>query len=63
VPSLAEPVIVDGRLRALEQPTLDAGGLLVRPWQLGDVPALLNAYQDPLSDTLILLAGRRRHGS
>jgi len=47
VPSLAEPVIVGGRLRALEQPTLDAGGLLVRPWQLGDVPALLNAYQDP----------------
>ena len=33
-----------GRLR---QPTLDADGLVVRPWQLHDAAAVFQAYQDP----------------
>lgn len=47
MPSLAEPIVPDGRLRALAQPTLDADGLLVRPWQLADASAVFDAYQDP----------------
>ncbi len=47
VPSLTQPVIVDGRLRALRQPVLHADALLIRPWQQGDVLAVLKSYQDP----------------
>lgn len=36
-----------GTLRALTQPELTAGELLLRPWRTGDVPDLVRAYADP----------------
>lgn len=47
MPSLADPVVPSGRMRALGQPTLTATGLVIRPWQADDAPAVLGAYQDP----------------
>lgn len=47
MPSLTEPVVATGRMRALSQPTLDADGLVVRPWQPTDATVVFQAYQDP----------------
>jgi len=47
MPSLTEPVVAAGRMRALPQPTLDADGVVVRPWQPADATAVFQAYQDP----------------
>lgn len=40
------PVITPGSLASRPQPTLPCGDLLLRPWQAGDAPAFLAAYQD-----------------
>ncbi|MFG2587860.1 GNAT family N-acetyltransferase [Streptomyces sp. NPDC048438] len=41
------PVIVSGSLAGSPQPVLTAaGGLLLRPWEEGDVPAFLSACRD-----------------
>lgn len=34
-------------MRSLGQPTLEAGGLVVRPWRADDAAAVFVAYQDP----------------
>lgn len=34
-------------MAALAQPAIDAGGILLRPWQPSDRPAVLAAYADP----------------
>lgn len=34
-------------MRASPQPTLNADGLVVRPWQPDDAAAVFEAYQDP----------------
>jgi RimJ/RimL family protein N-acetyltransferase len=47
MPSLTEPVVASGRMRAKPQPTLHAEELVVRPWEAGDAPAVFAAYQDP----------------
>jgi [ribosomal protein S5]-alanine N-acetyltransferase len=47
MPTLTQPVVAARLLRALSQPTLDSNGLLVRPWQAEDAPAVFEAYQDP----------------
>jgi RimJ/RimL family protein N-acetyltransferase len=47
MPLLTEPLVAAGHLRALTQPTLDADGLVVRPWQPDDAAAVFQAYQDP----------------
>lgn len=47
MPELAPPVLPDGHLRALAQPRLEAGRLILRPWQAADVSALVRAYAAP----------------
>ncbi|MFI5532948.1 GNAT family N-acetyltransferase [Kitasatospora sp. NPDC051853] len=48
MPTLVTPTVPTGSLAARPQPVLPApGGLLLRPWQLGDAPAVVTAYQDP----------------
>ncbi len=46
VPSLTEPVVPAGRIRALLQPTLTVDDLTLRPWHPDDAPAVFDAYQD-----------------
>jgi [ribosomal protein S5]-alanine N-acetyltransferase len=47
MPSLVTPAVPVGSLAARPQPTVTAGGaVLLRPWSLGDAPAVLDAYQD-----------------
>ncbi|WP_405659639.1 GNAT family N-acetyltransferase [Streptomyces sp. NBC_01166] len=42
-----QPVIASGSLAGSSQPVLAAaGGLLLRPWEEGDVPGFLSAYRD-----------------
>ncbi|MEV7523145.1 GNAT family protein [Streptomyces sp. NPDC091371] len=42
------PVVPAGRLAALPQPVFALpGGMLLRPWQPSDAPALVAAYEDP----------------
>jgi RimJ/RimL family protein N-acetyltransferase len=47
MPSLTEPVVAVGRMRSLPQPTLNTDDLVIRPWQLDDAAAVLEAYRDP----------------
>lgn len=48
MPPTTSPVIPVGRFAALPQPVLtSADGLVLRPWTLEDVPALMIAYADP----------------
>jgi len=47
MPSLVDPVLPPGSLGGREQPVLEAGGLLLRPWGPADYSALLAAYADP----------------
>ncbi len=47
MPSLVTPAIPVGRLRALSQPVIGAGDLLLRPWQAADAPAVVAAFADP----------------
>ena len=45
---LVTPALPAGRMRDLGQPVLrTAGGLVLRPWEAGDAPVVLEAYQDP----------------
>ncbi|HEX3212816.1 MAG TPA: GNAT family N-acetyltransferase, partial [Actinomycetota bacterium] len=47
MPYLVSPVVPAGRMRDLGQPVLEGpGGLALRPWETGDAPAVLEAYQD-----------------
>jgi ribosomal-protein-alanine N-acetyltransferase len=47
MPSLVTPTVPAGSLAVQIQPTLAAGGgVLLRPWSLGDAQAVMDAYQD-----------------
>ena len=47
MPSLVTSTVPAGSLAARPQPTLTAaGGVLLRPWSLGDAQAVMDAYQD-----------------
>ncbi|QNP73702.1 GNAT family N-acetyltransferase [Streptomyces roseirectus] len=49
MPYLTSPVLLPGVLAARPQPRLVApGGLLLRPFHEGDVPAVYAAFQDPV---------------
>ncbi|MGW0364304.1 GNAT family N-acetyltransferase [Streptomyces sp. NPDC002990] len=41
------PVVSPGRMRALPQPVLPLGDALLRPWEPGDAPALVESCLDP----------------
>lgn len=48
MPYLTRPVLADGTLSRVPQPTLATGdGLLLRPWRAEDAPAVHAAFQDP----------------
>jgi ribosomal-protein-alanine N-acetyltransferase len=47
MPRLADPVLTPGALSAREQPTLSRDGLVLRPFTVGDVAALVAAYSEP----------------
>ena len=47
VPVLTSAVVPAGRLSGQAQPTLHSDELVLRPWQLADVPDVVAAYQDP----------------
>jgi ribosomal-protein-alanine N-acetyltransferase len=48
VPSLVGPALPPGSLRIMEQPRIPLGdGLVLRPWEPGDVPALRAAFESP----------------
>lgn len=47
MPSFLSPVVPPGRLSGMDQPHLDAGLVLLRPWRTEDVPAVVAAYEDP----------------
>ncbi|WP_129670245.1 GNAT family N-acetyltransferase [Phytoactinopolyspora endophytica] len=46
MPVLVSPVVPDGRLSARPQPTLRVDELVMRPWLLSDVDAVVAAYDD-----------------
>ncbi|ALV36779.1 GNAT family N-acetyltransferase [Streptomyces sp. CdTB01] len=49
MPYTADEVLPKGALSRAPQPLLDGGdGLVLRPWRVEDVPAVHEAYQDPL---------------
>ncbi|MER6069093.1 GNAT family N-acetyltransferase [Streptomyces sp. NPDC001817] len=49
MPYLTSPVVPAGTLARIPQPSLPTGdGLLLRPWQERDAPAVFAAFQDPL---------------
>ncbi|MFD8389281.1 GNAT family N-acetyltransferase [Streptomyces sp. NPDC059680] len=49
MPYLNSPVVPAGTLARVPQPSLPGGdGLLLRPWQAKDAPAVYAAFQDPL---------------
>ncbi|WP_320067226.1 GNAT family N-acetyltransferase [Micromonospora sp. RTGN7] len=47
MPYFAAPAVPPGTLAALAQPELAADGVLLRPWQPSDRPAVVSAYADP----------------
>ena len=47
MPRLADPVLTPGVMSAREQPTLSRDGLILRPFNAGDVPVLVGAYLEP----------------
>jgi [ribosomal protein S5]-alanine N-acetyltransferase len=47
MPDLAPRAVPAGRLANQPQPTLRADELIVRPWRLSDVEAVVQAYRDP----------------
>jgi len=47
VPKLAFPAVLPGSIAALTQPEIGAEGVLLRPWQPADRPAVVAAYADP----------------
>src|ERR1700677_4946926 len=47
MPSLVAPTIPVGSLAAQPQPAVTVGGgVLLRPWSLGDAQGVMDAYQD-----------------
>ena len=46
MPALVASTVPVGSLAAQSQPTLTAGGVLLRPWTPGDAQAVMDAYQD-----------------
>lgn len=47
MPDLVPAVVPAGRMRNQPQPTLQAGELTLRPWDLSDADAVVEAYRDP----------------
>ena len=47
MPSLFDPVVAPGTLKALVQPDLHGAGLTLRPWLPSDRATVVNAYADP----------------
>jgi RimJ/RimL family protein N-acetyltransferase len=47
VPRLTEPAVAVGKLARTEQPTIRDEGLVLRPWELADLPVIVAAYADP----------------
>ena len=47
MPDLVPHVLPAGTLGRRPQPVLDAGDVLLRPWEPADAPALVAAYADP----------------
>ncbi|WP_243420943.1 GNAT family N-acetyltransferase [Micromonospora globispora] len=47
MPLLATPAVPPGSMAALAQPDVQADGLLLRPWQPADRPAVVAGYADP----------------
>lgn len=47
MPRLTEPVVPAGAMNRMPQPTLDGDGLVLRPWETGDAPVVVAAYEDP----------------
>lgn len=47
MPELIPPACPAGRLSGRAQPRLPADGLVLRPWELEDAQALVEAYSDP----------------
>ncbi|WP_328808827.1 GNAT family N-acetyltransferase [Nonomuraea montanisoli] len=47
MPLLVRPSLSAGRMATLAQPTIDARGVLLRPWQQSDRSAVLAGYADP----------------
>ena len=47
MPDLTPAAVPVGRLRDRAQPTLRVTDLVLRPWQVSDVAAVVEAYQDP----------------
>lgn len=47
MPDLRKAVLEMGALHRRPQPTIEAAGLLLRPWRTEDAPVLLRAYCDP----------------
>ncbi|MGW6273241.1 GNAT family N-acetyltransferase [Streptomyces sp. NPDC055060] len=49
MPSKIPDVVPPGALARAQQPRIPApGGLLIRPWQAADAPAVYEAFQDPV---------------
>jgi ribosomal-protein-alanine N-acetyltransferase len=46
MPRLVAPVVVSGRLAAVDQPVLTDGGAALRPWRDTDVDAVVDAFRD-----------------
>jgi RimJ/RimL family protein N-acetyltransferase len=47
VPLLATPALDTGTIAAMAQPEISANGIMLRPWQAGDRPAVVEAFADP----------------
>lgn len=47
MPRLTNSVVAAGSLARLEQPVLEGDGVVLRPWQRADAPAVVAAYSDP----------------
>ncbi|WP_245736304.1 GNAT family N-acetyltransferase [Micromonospora pattaloongensis] len=47
MPSLVTPAVPPGSMAALSQPEIRANGVVLRPWQSSDRPAVVAAYADP----------------
>lgn len=47
MPLLVDPVLTPDRLSTVEQPTLTAGAISLRPWRTGDADALVAVYAEP----------------
>jgi ribosomal-protein-alanine N-acetyltransferase len=47
MPLCTGPVVPAGRLSGLAQPDVTVDELVLRPWRVSDVPAVVEAYRDP----------------